>query len=221
MIKSVSNSKEEILQSIVELYCPNGIQCDLTYGNGGFYKNGIKEPQYCFDIQPLKPHVIQASSISIPQLDCNSVESVMFDPPFLTYIKQGREHNSIMAKRFSGYYHYEELESHYKCTLQETVRILKEDGIMIFKCQDIIHNHKMHCTHNNVINWANDSMVHDFKDKWNLVLKDLFILAATHRIPIASNKKQEHARIFHSYFLVFEKKKMKKEKIISDTTCKD
>lgn len=68
---------------------------------------------------------------------------------------------------------------------------------MIFKCQDIIHNHRMHCTHSKVIAWA---------EECGMRLLDLFILAAKHRLP-APNRggQQKHARIYHSYFLVFEK----------------
>ena len=44
---------------------------------------------------------------------------VMFDPPFLTYIKSARDHNSIMAKRYGGYWKYEELADHYKKTIKE------------------------------------------------------------------------------------------------------
>jgi len=38
-------------------------------------------------------------------------------------------------------------------------------------------------------------------------LKDLFVLPAKHRLPSPNRVgKQKHARIFHSYFLVFERK---------------
>lgn len=196
MIKSVSDNQIEILQSIQQLYCPDGFECDLTYGNGGFWKD-IDEPQYCFDIDPLKSHVVKAKSDEIPLSD-NSLNNIVFDPPFLTYIKKSREHANgkmIMAKRFGGYYKYSELMNHYEFTLYECSRLLKKNGILVFKCQDIIHNHRMHCTHHNVINWA---------EKWNFRLEDLFVLAKKNRMPGPQRGKQRHARIYHSYFLVFK-----------------
>lgn len=193
MIKSTSYDQAEILQSIVDLHCPEGFDADITYGNGQFYKN-VKEPKLKFDIQPLMDDVVEACSTNLP-LENNSIASAVFDPPFLTYIKAGREHNSIMAKRFSGYYTYAELEKHYDATLNEAHRVLKDKGILVFKCQDIIHNHKMHSTHNSVINWANQK---------GFRLKDLFILCAKNRMQVTKGQ-QKHARIFHSYFLVFEK----------------
>lgn len=39
--------------------------------------------------------------------------------------------------------------------------------------------------------------------------KDLFVLLAKNRIVANWQKNQKHARKFHSYFLVFEKKKSK------------
>ena len=120
----------------------------------------------------------------------------------MTYVRAARKGNGnmVMAKRFGGYWRYDELEAHYKGTLKEAARVLSKKGVMVFKCQDIIHNHKMHCTHVNVINWA----AGEFR------IKDLFILPAKTRMAIpqqAGTKKkvQKHARIFHSYFLVLER----------------
>lgn len=194
MIKSTSYDQSEILKSIIELHSGD-IECDLTYGNGAFYSD-IKKPHYKMDISPLATDVFKSCSTETP-FQPNSLKNVVFDPPFLTYIKKGREHNSIMAKRFSGYWSYKELTGHYLNTIQECHRILKKKGIFVFKCQDIIHNHKMHCTHVNVINWCEAA---------GFRLKDLFILGAKNRIPVGKNRKQQHARIYHSYFLVFEKK---------------
>ena len=195
-IKSFSFDQEEILLSILRLNNLDKFDVDLTYGNGMFYKN-IAKPDYRYDLQPLSEDVEKADSRSVP-LPNDFVRSVVFDPPFLTYIRNSREHNSIMARRFSGYYTYGELSDHYMSTLKECHRILKKRGILVFKCQDIVHNHKLHPTHINVTMWANDV---------GFRLKDLFVLAAKNRMGIPNSKlrAQKHARIFHSYFLVFEK----------------
>lgn len=198
MIKSVSESQHEILRDIMSLYCPQGFDADITYGNGCFYKD-VKAPDFKFDIDPQMAGVEKACSTSIPCVD-GAFQSVVFDPPFLTYVRNGREHSKgkpILSRRFSGYWRYEELAEHYKSTLKECSRILVDGGLLVFKCQDIIHNHKMFCTHANVIEWARDN---------GLVLNDLFILTAKTRMPSPNRKgKQKHARIFHSYFLVFRK----------------
>ena len=199
VIRSVYGSNREILDAIQKLHLPEGYQADLTYGNGGFWK-GAERPKLCYDITPLHDFVVQASSVRLPVPDSFLVNAV-FDPPFLTYVTGGRAHKGgkvSLTARFGGYYTYGELESHYIGTLLEAFRVLMPKGHLIFKCQDIIHNHRMHCTHARVIEHA---------ERLGFRLKDLFVLPATHRMPGPQNGTQRHARIFHSYFLVLQKTK--------------
>lgn len=200
MIRSVYYEQDEILKSIMTLCEIERFDADVTYGNGKFY-DSIQHPLFKFDISPQVEDVTECSSDDLPLLD-GQINSLVFDPPFLTYVRAAREGNGnmIMAKRFGGYWRYDELEDHYKKTLIEANRVLGKRGIMVFKCQDIIHNHKMHCTHINVMKWSEGL----FR------LKDLFILPAKSRMPIpqqegTKKKVQKHARIFHSYFMVLEK----------------
>lgn len=200
MIKTVSDDQNEIIESIMTLCKIDRFDVDLTYGNGVFWKK-IKEPVIKFDIDPQFDDVINASSVSIPLPDC-SIESAMFDPPFVTYVRQGRTGNGemVMANRFGGYWSYDELENHYRKTIIESARVLVHKGILVIKCQDIVHNHRLHATHVFIIEWMKDL----FR------LKDLFILTAKHRMPIpqqkgTAKKVQRHARIHHCYFMVLEK----------------
>lgn len=197
MIKSVYEDQRQILAAIRLLHCPAGFDLDATYGNGMFYK-GLEPPRLRFDLTPQVEGVIKADSRMLP-IDGLSVDSFVFDPPFLTYIKGGRDHNGggmRMAKRFGGYYKYSELVEHYHETISEAYRVLRANGKLIVKCQDIIHNHKILATHVKTIQLAE---IEGFR------LLDLFILAATHRMPRPQGGEQKHARIFHSYFLVFQK----------------
>ena len=200
MIKSVCYDQIEILKSIMELCGIERFCADVTYGNGKFYGE-IEQPIFKGDIAPQVPGVTGCSSSNLP-MDTGQIKSLVFDPPFLTYVRAARKGNGnmVMAKRFGGYWRYDELEKHYRETLIEAHRVLDKKGIMVFKCQDIIHNHKMHCTHMNVMEWASGL----FR------LKDLFILPVKHRMPIpqqegTKKKVQKHARIFHSYFMVLER----------------
>lgn len=198
-IKSYSDNQHEILKNILSLIGLTHFDADISYGNGSFYKE-IPEPKWKSDIDPRPGLVVNKSSSDDLPISNGAFGSVVFDPPFLTYVKAAREHNSIMAKRFGGYWRYDELESHYKSTILEVHRVLKDKGIFVFKCQDIIHNHKMHSTHINIVNWCAGA----FR------LKDMFILAKPHRMPMPEKygekpRIQKHARIHHSYFLVLEK----------------
>jgi ubiquinone/menaquinone biosynthesis C-methylase UbiE len=102
-----------------------------------------------------------------------------------------------MSARYGGYYSYSELEDHYRESLSEFHRVLKKKGVVVFKCQDIVHNHMLHCTHSFVIFWAE---MEGFR------LKDLFVLTAKSRMPGPQKGQQRHARVYHSYFLVLEKR---------------
>ena len=199
IIKSIYDNQPELLNAIQALHLPEGYQCDVTYGNGGFWKNVEHPPTLCYDIQPLKDNVTKADFTSLPIKD-DYLDNMVIDPPFLTYVRSGREGNGnmVMSKRFGGYWTYDELRISYAGALLESHRTLKKKGHLVFKCQDIVHNHKLECTHLMVVNLAH---ITGFR------LKDLFILSATHRMPVRSDivRTQRHARIYHSYFLVFQK----------------
>lgn len=192
--KSFSASQSEIIRSIVSLHCPEGIQADITFGNGGFYTSA-DTPEFKFDIDPQVQGVVRANSERLPIPD-NSLRSVMFDPPFITYVKNRRDHNCLMAKRFGGYYTYGELEDHYIHTISEVWRVLRPSGVFVFKCQDIIHNHRLFPTHVLVCNRAE---LEGFR------VQDLFVLVADNRMPGPQKGVQRHARIHQSYFWVFKK----------------
>jgi len=194
LLPSYSFDQREILRSIIELHCPDGIDIDAAYGNGGFY-SPIEQPRIAFDVDPQKQGVIKASSARLPLASCSS-RTIMFDPPFITYISGARDHNSIMSRRFGGYYTYEDLESHYRKSLGEFSRVLRHKGVLVFKCQDVIHNHRLFPTHVNVANWAAEA---------GFRARDMFVLIAENRMPGPQKGKQRHARIHQSFFWVFQK----------------
>ena len=106
VVRSVYDTNDAILTGIETLHCPDGFECDVTYGNGAFWK-GRARPKYCFDITPLHEGVIQADSQMLP-LEPNTLRSMVFDPPFLCYVAKGRDNASadgkkaVMSKRFGG-----------------------------------------------------------------------------------------------------------------------
>ncbi len=217
LVKSLYSSQDDILRAIIRLHTPGGIECDLTYGNGVFWRS-IDRPKLCFDIAPTQPFVKRGDSRKV-SLDAESISSAVFDPPFLCYVRDGKSMSkrspelagtatSIMSRRFGGYWAYSELADHYQQTFREVARVLKPSGVFVLKCQDIIHNHQMFCTHVNATQWAAEC---------GLKLEDLFILTSEKRVPVKAARHgiqtQKHARIYHCYFLVFYKAKRKVRKI--------
>lgn len=190
-IRSVSYNNDEIIRSIMTLYCPKGFDLDPTYSSGQFYKK-IPQPLYKFDLKP-KYHYVQQADVRKLPFDDNSLNSIMFDPPFLAGISK---RGGIMKERFGTYKNIQtDLWGMYHDAIKELHRILKPEGILVFKCQDTIDQRKQYLSHVQVINEA----VHV-----GFYPEDIFILLA--RARIVNEKKQYHARKYHSYFIVFRKK---------------
>src|SRR5688572_3845076 len=83
IIKSVGFSQTEIIKDILKLHCDGkDIDCDPTYSKGNFYKDGINQPRLKFDLFPQLEGIEQADCRNLP-IENESVEVIMFDPPFL------------------------------------------------------------------------------------------------------------------------------------------
>lgn len=201
LVKSISFDQSEIIHDILALHVPkHEIDCDPTFSKGNFYNNtGICLPKYKFDILPMREDVEYADCRNLP-LDDNSMECIMFDPPFLaTTGKSLTDHanNNIIAKRFGVYENEKILHTFYIDSLKEFYRLLKDDGTLIFKCQDKVSSGKQYMSHVFIMNEA---------VKIGFYPKDLFILLAKSRIVAEWQvKNQKNARKFHCYFWVFQK----------------
>ena len=201
IVKSVSYDQTEIINWILDLHVPSHhIDCDPTYSKGNFYNNtGIEHPQYRFDIFPQVDGVEYGDSRSLPLKD-ESIDCMMFDPPFLATtgksLKADNDSNKI-NKRFGVYPSEKELHQFYIDSMKEAYRVLKDDGVLIFKCQDKVSSGKQYMSH---------VFIMDEAVKIGFYPKDLFILLAKNRLVADWQlKNQKNARKFHSYFWVFQK----------------
>jgi len=191
MIKSVSESQREIIESIQKLYTGN-IQCDVTFSKGAFWK-GLEEPSVKFDICPPtnRPDVTQADCRRLPVAD-NTIVSMMYDPPFI--VAHGKD--SVIGKRFSSYKNMKELWQFYDDSIKEFSRVISKKGYLIIKCQDIVSGGRNHLSHVFICNKA---------EQYGFENIDLFVLTVKHRMKTHNTTVQKHARKYHSYFLVFRK----------------
>jgi SAM-dependent methyltransferase len=200
LVKSIGYDQSEIIRNILRLHVPEGkIDCDPTFSTGAFYNGtGIDAPQYRFDISPQRADVIQADARHLPLID-GSISCMMLDPPFLA--TKGKSLNStdgnIINRRFGVYPDEKSLHRCYSDMLAEAYRVLKPDGILIFKCQDKVSSGKQYMSHVYIINEA---------VRIGFYPKDLFILLAKSRLVADWQKQnQAHARKWHAYFLVLQK----------------
>lgn len=142
---------------------------------------------------------MEGDSRNLP-IDSESIRCEMFDPPFLATSGKSLQDNddrNIIAHRFGVYPNEESLHQFYIDSMKEAHRVLVDNGILIFKCQDKIAHGKQYMSHVFIMNEA---------VKIGFYPKDLFILGAKNRLVADwQARNQKHARKFHCYFWVFQK----------------
>ncbi len=200
-VRSISYNNDEILEQIIDLHCPGGFELDPTYSIGNFYKGHISKPKYKFDLAPQAKDVIPANAENLP-LRAECIKSIIFDPPFLLggntngFLRPDDDNSCRIEKRYTSLKNWNELRKFYTGAVFEFHRILKLNGILVFKCQDVVTCGKNHFSHVYVMNEATRA---------GFYAKDLFVLLSKNRIIGSFDKQQHHARKFHSYFWVFQK----------------
>ena len=197
--KSVFENEQELLEAIIEIHL-NGmtIHCDPMYFKGNFYKNEIAKPFHRFDINP--PEGIDCSigdARNLPMED-GYLNNIILDPPFLFGI-HGKTKEYYSSKTHTIFKDFGELENLYKAILKEAYRLLKKNGVLIFKCQDYTDS-KTTMTHTLVYNWAVEQ---------GFYAKDVAILVKPNKI-YNPNTIQRHLRKIHTYFWVFQKNNLTK-----------
>ena len=210
--KTVYESQAELLRTIADLFCKGRIDCDVTYGAGNIYKGARLEPRFKFDSNPrgepdrlqpafkfdLKPTragVIKADCTDIPARDC-SYRSVVFDPPFVVTTKSSLKPSMFEKCKYGNADSYPVLLEFYGRAMLEIWRVLRPRGILIFKNQDFVHDHKNYFAHCDIYRTALGL---------GYIPVDLFILVNENRIIQHNLKRQQHARKTHCYHWVFRK----------------
>ncbi len=202
LVKSIGYDQGEIIRNILRLHVPEGrIDCDPTFSTGAFYNGtGVDPPALRFDIRPQAEGVVEADARHLP-LEDGSISCMMLDPPFLA--TKGRSltegNGNRINRRFGVYPDEKSLHQMYADVIREAYRVLKPDGILIFKCQDKVSSGKQYLSHVFVVNTAVEAGFYP---------KDLFVLLAKNRLVADWQKKNQlHSRKFHAYFIVFQKSK--------------
>ena len=167
----------------------------------------LDPPRYKFDVCPLSDDVVKIEPDGPLPLDDGSIGILVCDLPFVISVgpsldtpdvdeNGNRATNNMISRRFACYYPVAELLSSYKHWIEEISRVLKANGVAIFKCQDVVTGGKNLCS--TYWSWLCGQAN-------GLELVDSFRLIAKQRLISGKVKSQQHARRYDSAFLVFRK----------------
>lgn len=197
----------EVFSEILSLHVPEGVTvADVTWGKGVFWKN-VPEGKYEVLATDLKTGI---DCRNLPY-DDGSIDCVVLDPPYMEGLfRRSKEHlagagtyaafrehysNGDAAETNAPKWHAAVLDLYFAAGV-EAFRVLKEQGILIVKCQDEVSANRQNLTHVEIINEY---------ERLGFYTKDLFVVVRQNKPSISRLKKQVHARKNHSYFLVFVK----------------
>ncbi|NOH01488.1 MAG: site-specific DNA-methyltransferase [Chloroflexi bacterium] len=196
----------EVFPQILSLHVPEGSKiADVTYGNGVFWRN-----------VDLSKYTLVPSDIA-DGVDCRalpytnkSFDAVVLDPPYMEGLLRNNQKHKAGNGKFSSFrkyysngdetnnglkWHAAVTDLYFKAGV-EAYRILKENGVLIVKCQDEVSANRQWLTHIEIINRY---------ESLGFYTKDLFVVVRANKAGVSRLIKQRHARKNHSYFLVFVK----------------
>lgn len=215
VIKSISHDQKEIMYNIMKLH-NNGkpFYADMTYSSGKFYeqkkndKYVIPQPTVKLDVVPQFDDVLKLEPFGELPFEDNSIESIVIDLPFVIAPRDSastkldnQDGRNVIMNRFSSYYPVAEMLESYHHWIEEAYRVLKPNGICVFKCQSTVTGGKqlMSCEYS----WLCATSV-------GFYALDQFYLIARNRLHSGKIKTQQHARKYTSTFYVFKKSNNKK-----------
>ncbi len=218
----------EVFASILGLHVPNGSRiADVTFGLGAFWK---KIPSGRYDIVASDLSAKNDGLFSFMQIadgvDCRnlpyddgSFDCIVLDPPYMEGLYRGEQPHMAGSGTHAAFRYaysngqttnggpkwHEAVLDMYAKAGREAYRVLRPDGILIVKCQDEVSANKQRLTHVEIISGY---------ESLGFYTKDLFVVVRRNRAGVTRLKKQERARKNHSYFLVFQKRKIKISSVV-------
>lgn len=220
----------DVFPRILDLHVSTGaVVADVTYGKGVFWKN-VAPNSYrvlASDVKMKRNVVLPPGVTSMGNLDCThlpygneSIDCVVLDPPYMEGLyrrESGHMAGSGSHAAFRSNYsdgsetaggpkwHAAVVNLYVKGGI-EAYRVLKKSGVLIVKCQDEVSANKQRLTHVEIIS-AYESI--------GFYTKDLFVLVRNNHPGVSRILKQVHARKNHSYYLVFEKRRVPISSVVS------
>lgn len=206
VMSATASGNADVFPNILGLHVRKGSKiADVTYGSGVFWRN-----------VDLKNYKLLATDIATG-VDCRnlpyeaeSLDALILDPPYMEGLLRSNKDHKAGNGGFSAFREYYSngdessdgpkwhgaVTDLYFRAGAEAYRVLRDEGVMIVKCQDEVSANRQWLTHVEIINHY---------ENLGFYTKDLFVVVRQNKAGITRLKKQIHARKNHSYFLVFVK----------------
>jgi tRNA G10 N-methylase Trm11 len=185
-LTAITGTNADLLPQILGLYVPEGsVVADATYGKGVFWRH-VDTSKY--DLRPTDL-MTGVDFRRMPYEDA-SLDALVLDPPYMhggtgikniindCYQNNNTSHESVLRLYAGG--------------LLEAARALRQNGILILKCQDEIESGKQRLSHVELV---------ALLQFLGFEIVDMFVLVQS-TIPAMRETYQKHARKNHSYAIV-------------------
>jgi hypothetical protein len=199
VMSSHLGTSDDLLPKILDLYLSPGARiCDPWHGRGIFLRQ-IPDSKYDVVTSDIESHGIDARHL--PYED-ESFDGIICDPPWLAASPTGMSHwdadrYRTRGKQGSGKDRvtFADLVGVYQESAGEAARVLRTDGFMIVKMQDLISEGGFR-SHMEIVAKI---------QKEGFWIEDCFVLTQWSP-PALSRGRQIHSRRNHSYFYVFRRR---------------
>jgi hypothetical protein len=220
----------DVFPNVLSLHVPKGsLVADVTFGKGVFWKK-VTPGEYTVlasDISAKKQPKLPSFVNLTDGIDCRKLpyadehlDCLVLDPPYMEGLYRSNEDNLAGDGTHAAFRHsysngmatstgpkwHDAVVDMYMKAGREAYRVLKNDGICIVKCQDEVSANKQRLTHVEIITGY---------ESLGFYTKDLFVVVRQNKAGVSRLLKQEHARKMHSYFLVFQKRRVKISSIVA------
>lgn len=187
---AIVGNNADLFEQVEKLYIKEtDVIADVTYGRGTFWKNTKVKPTFAHDL-------------ALDGIDCrdlphedSSLDVIVFDPPY----RPLHGSNIGICTEFSRRYglsksinDINEMIALYTLGIKEAYRVVKTNGIIMVKCQDISYSGRLH-----LVSWDIISIMCNV----GFYFIDQFILVSKSTPPV-SGKTQKRARRNYSVLWV-------------------
>jgi hypothetical protein len=194
-----SGDDAELLERMLRFYPrrPPRLIVDATVNAGRFWRGSARRV-LGMDIEPRYAPSLVGDNMVMP-FRAEAIDVLVYDPPHVP--NQGRDRAKDFTRRFglglkSAVENGHNFTHLYAAFVREAHRVVREEGILLCKITDYVHNHRLQ--------WAHLEMV---RAATGAGFKACDCIVKVRRAPIVDPKWKtaHHARRQHCYWLVFRK----------------